>query len=84
VLDEREIRQWYSARATLGRRCVFIWRSTFLNAQGDVYPCQFLYVRMGNVRQNQMVKIWNNDLYRRFRDTLRKGLMPGCARCCKI
>ncbi len=84
VLDDHEIRQWYSKTAALSRRCVFIWRSTFLNAQGDVYPCQFLYVRMGNLRQDRMEAIWNNELYRRFRSTLRQGLMPGCARCCKI
>ena len=84
VLDAGEIRQWYSPNVALGRRCVFIWRSTFVNAQGDVYPCQFLYVRMGNLRQSRMEDIWNNDLYRQFRGALRGGLMPGCARCCKV
>lgn len=84
VLDAEEIRKWYGPDAKLGRRCVFIWRSTFINAQGDVYPCQFLYVRMGNIHEQRLEEIWNNDLYRRFRDSLRTGLMPGCARCCKI
>lgn len=84
VLDDKEIDQWYGSNAELGRRCVFIWRSTFVNAQGEVYPCQFLYVRMGNVREQKMEEIWNNELYRKFRDTLSDGLMPGCARCCKI
>jgi len=84
VLDDGEINSWYSRNVELGRRCVFIWRSTFLNAQGDVYPCQFLYVRMGNLREQTMAQIWNNDLYRKFREVLNEGLMPGCARCCKI
>jgi len=84
VLDAGEVRQWYGPDAKLGRRCVFIWRSTFINAQGDVYPCQFLYVKMGNIRKQPLEEIWNNELYRRFRETLREGLMPGCARCCKI
>jgi len=84
VLDSDEIRQWYSPDAKLGRRCVFIWRSTFINAQGDVYPCQFLYVRMGNVFEEPLHEIWNNAVYRQFRETLSHGLMPGCARCCKI
>lgn len=84
VLGDEEIRHWYSPDARLGRRCVFIWRSTFLNAQGDVYPCQFLYVRMGNVKSEPLAAIWNNQLYRKFRATLKEGLMPGCARCCKI
>jgi len=84
VLGDDEIRRWYSPDAQLGRRCVFIWRSTFVNAQGDVYPCQFLYVRMGNLQEPEMAAIWNSALYRKFRATLRHGLMPGCARCCKI
>lgn len=84
VLGDDEIRRWYSPDAQLGRRCVFIWRSTFINAQGDVYPCQFLYVRMGNLKETDLSAIWNSDLYRQFRATLRHGLMPGCARCCKI
>ncbi len=84
VLDKDEVRRWYSPSAKLGRRCVFIWRSTFINSQGDVYPCQFLYVRMGNVNEEPLGDIWNNSLYRQFREALRGGLMPGCARCCKL
>ena len=84
VLNDAEIRRWYSENARLDRRCIFIWRSTFLNAQGDVYPCQFLYVRIGNVKTEPLAAIWNNELYRQFRATLKDGLMPGCARCCKI
>jgi MoaA/NifB/PqqE/SkfB family radical SAM enzyme len=84
ILSDNDFANWYSNDFTLGTRCVFIWRSTFLNANGDVYPCQFLYIRMGNVREEKMEAIWNNDLYQRFRETLKDVLMPGCSRCCKI
>ena len=82
-LNDRELRQWYSSKANLDRRCVFIWRSTFVNAQGDVYPCQSMYLRLGNLRQQSMEEIWNNELYCKFRKEIKQGLMPGCARCCK-
>jgi hypothetical protein len=39
---------------------------------------------MGNLVREPMTEIWNNELYRRFRAVLKHGLMPGCARCCKI
>lgn len=84
ILSDNELLNWYSNDFTLGRKCVFIWRSTFLNANGDVYPCQFLYIKMGNINDASMDQIWNNDLYVNFRRTLKKGLMPGCSRCCKV
>jgi MoaA/NifB/PqqE/SkfB family radical SAM enzyme len=84
ILSDSDFANWYSNDFTLGTRCVFIWRSTFLNANGDVYPCQFLYIQMGNIRKDRMEDIWNNDLYQTFRQTLKDGLMPGCSRCCKL
>ena len=84
ILSEQDFANWYSNDFQLGRQCVFIWRSTFINADGTVYPCQFLYVPMGNVRDQNLGDIWNNDLYQRFRNTIKEGLMPGCSRCCKL
>lgn len=84
ILSENDFANWYSNDFTLGSKCVFIWKSTFVNSNGDVYPCQFLYIRMGNLKDTPMSGIWNNDLYQRFRETLKEGLMPGCSRCCKL
>lgn len=84
VLNRREIERWYSRDPGLGRRCLFVWRSTYLNAQGDVYPCQGFMASMGNVRRERLETIWNGDRYRLFRGTMKEGLMPGCARCCKL
>jgi len=84
ILSDNEFMNWYSNDFTLGTRCVFIWKSTFLNSDGTVYPCQFLYIPMGNIREKPMEEIWNNDLYKKYRTTLKEGLMPGCSRCCKI
>ncbi|MDP8256694.1 MAG: radical SAM protein [Candidatus Alcyoniella australis] len=84
ILDQAEMRSWYSERFEIKRRCVFIWRSTFLNADGEVYPCQFIYLPMGNVRGQSMEQIWNNERYTAYRRLVKGGLMPGCARCCKL
>lgn len=84
ILSDDDFANWYSNDFSLGTRCVFIWKSTYVNANGDMYPCQFLYIKMGNVRDSAIDRIWNNELYQRFRETLKDGLMPGCSRCCKI
>ncbi len=83
ILSDNDFYTWYSNDFSLGTRCVFIWKSTFINSNGDVYPCQFLYIKMGNIAKENLENIWNNDLYRKFRGTLKNGLMPGCSRCCK-
>ena len=47
---------------------------------GTVEPC--FRIRMGNVAETPLTRIWNGTAYRRFRSLLRKGLWPGCVRCC--
>ncbi|MCZ7586955.1 MAG: radical SAM protein [Deltaproteobacteria bacterium] len=84
VLSENDMKNWYSPHFNLKRRCVFIWRSTYINSDGDVYPCQFLYIKMGSVKEKKIHEIWNGERYRRFRALLREGLTPGCSRCCKL
>ena len=84
VLSPLELRSWYSDEWDIARRCVFIWHSTVINANGDVLPCQFHGAPMGNIRERSMAEIWNTDGYREFRRVLKKGLLPGCHRCCKL
>jgi MoaA/NifB/PqqE/SkfB family radical SAM enzyme len=83
-LSPREIRHWYNPDFGVQRRCLFIWQSTVINADGTVFPCQYHAWPMGNIREQSLSEIWNNDRYRHFRRVLRKGLLPGCARCCKL
>lgn len=84
VINREEMKTWYSDRFDLKRRCVFIWKSTFINSDGDMYPCQFLMMKMGNIKEHSIEELWNGEKYRRFRALLREGLTPGCARCCKL
>ena len=79
-----ELNQWYTRLFALRRRCLFAWHSTVINADGEVFPCQYHAWSMGNIRKEPLARIWNNERYRHFRRVLRKGLLPGCARCCKL
>lgn len=84
VLAEDELARWYAPEFGLRRRCLFVWQSTVINADGTVYPCQYYAYPMGNIRDEALAKIWNNERYRAFRRALKQGLLPGCARCCKL
>ncbi|GAG99570.1 unnamed protein product, partial [marine sediment metagenome] len=72
---------WFKAR----RKCFFVWGTLFISPNGDVMPCQFYPdYKLGNIRDAKLKEIWNNEKYRKFRLELKKGLFPGCARCCKL
>ncbi len=61
--------------------CDTAWTVLHVGPYGDVYPC-FSY-RMGNVRSQQLLSIWNGAPYRQFRRALHAAkIYPGCAGCC--
>jgi radical SAM additional 4Fe4S-binding domain len=83
-LDEPELRSWYSVKFQSKRRCLFTWRGLFVYPNGDVYPCESIAYKMGNIFEEGFSAVWNGPKYREFRKALRKGLIPACARCCKL
>ena len=63
-------------------RCFSIWHHLVIQPNGDVTACPFLLeVVTGNVLQQDLFAIWNNALFRKFRQRVRKKLFPGCTRC---
>ncbi len=83
-LDDKEVADWYAPRFGSRRRCLFLWRGSFIYPNGDVVPCESIGRVLGNVNQNPFAEIWNDAPYVEFRSLLKKGLLPGCARCCKL
>lgn len=54
---------------------------------GDVVTCRdFIDVKVGNITEEPLLKIWNNEKYKKFRKLLikNKGLLPQCSRCCGL
>ncbi len=84
VLSPAQVESWYGPSPGLRRRCLFVWRSVFVDPWGTVYPCQSFHAAMGELGVESMETIWNNRRYRILRRALRKGPMPGCSRCCKF
>jgi len=66
------------------KSCPWIWYSTLLTWDGNVLPCcrdaQGEYV-MGNIFQENLVKIWNNKIYREFRKKFLDGKTMLCSLC---
>jgi MoaA/NifB/PqqE/SkfB family radical SAM enzyme len=82
-LDRADLEKWYSDR-DIGRACHYAWNSLQITPAGDVLPCHFLDVRMGNINETPLLEIWNSDRYKKFRRELKKGIFIGCRHCCKL
>lgn len=65
------------------KRCLFIWNSANITAEGEVIPfMRCAHVSFGNIRDTAFSDIWNNRRFREFRCLSRKvGLFPICNRC---
>ena len=83
-LRGREINRWYGGPGATGRHCTFPWRSLFVTARGDVFPCQFMHYRLGNLLEEPLEGIWNGERMVKFRRAVQSNLLPACTRCCKL
>lgn len=61
--------------------CIYPWIHMYVNPDGNVLPCCVAEYdkHLGNVRENTIEEIWNNDKYK----TLRSNMLEGkkCAEC---
>jgi MoaA/NifB/PqqE/SkfB family radical SAM enzyme len=83
-LDKDERQNWYRAEGVQKRHCTYPWRSLFVSASGDVYPCNFMFYKVGNLLEQPLGAIWNGDRMVRFRKEVGTALFPACSRCCKL
>ena len=87
VMSEDNIRKYFSAdwfsMSRVKKRCSFPWISTEISARGDVTSCHAFYdLSLGNVYTSSIVEIWRGERYTRYRNYLRKSLLPICQSCC--
>ncbi len=83
-LSLEEVKNWYSSNFKSFRKCYFVYRGVFIYPNGDVVPCESFKFIMGNINKEPFMKIWNSEKFIKFRRVLKKGLLPACARCCKL
>jgi len=84
-LSKRELSLWYKKNFSLSRKCFFIKHSIFIKPNGDVVPCQFFSnFILGNIANDNFLKIWKSKKRKKFNRIFEKSLLPGCMRCCKL
>jgi radical SAM protein with 4Fe4S-binding SPASM domain len=56
-----------------------------IDPNGNVLACGFFRRSFGNVFEQPLEEIWNNEEFRAYRRLLLKSnLLPACKRCCKL
>ena len=66
----------------LVKDCHDPWRTTFVQANGDVIPCCFMELPMGNVAEQPLHAIWRGPRYRALRRLVASTEPPAqCRRC---
>src|SRR3990172_527852 len=85
-LTPDEVRQRYEDDThAYANKCFYAWYSARVNPYGDVYACGPISLSLGNVTQEPLPRIWNNDKYRTFRRALKRHqLFPKCTKCCAL
>lgn len=64
--------------------CVFL-NQIILNNDWDVHLCPFIRIKLGNIKEDSLEKIYDNDRYKKMIDVIHeKNLLPVCERCCWI
>jgi len=87
-LDYEDIPRYYNEPDNLFgyNKCIYPWVVTEIMPNGDVATCRdFPDVVVGNIKADSILKIFNNEKYRNFREVLKEeGVFPICARCCGL
>lgn len=56
-----------------------------IDSQGNVIFCPFIKRSFGNLLEEPMEKIWDNEEFKSFRrNLLKNNLLPICKRCCRL
>jgi radical SAM protein with 4Fe4S-binding SPASM domain len=84
TFSETDLIDYYSQKIDYSRcDCRLPWNLMYISPGGEVYPC-FNY-KIGNVRDENINKLWNNYMYKKFRKEIKRiGAFPGCSGCCNM
>jgi AdoMet-dependent heme synthase len=66
----------------MSRGCLAGTGVCFISHEGEVYPCGYLPVKAGDLRQRSFAEIWRDSpVFERLRDT---GNLNGKSGCCEL
>jgi len=56
-----------------------------VDAQGNIIFCPIIKTKLGNLLEQPLSQIWNNNKFKKLRlDLLKNNLTPICKRCCRL
>lgn len=86
VNSDEKVRDYYSNPNRIGiNKCKNIENSLWVESNGDIVPCScFPDYTIGNINQQSVFDIWNNQKFLDFRKKLDTALFPICQRCCDL
>ena len=61
-------------------KCLFLWKTAYINWDGSVSPCCFVYKKdwdFGNIQQESFRRIWNNSKFQHARSLFRESSPHG-------
>lgn len=81
-IRQKDLRAYYlDLKHPFYNRCFWPWDTLMVKPNGDVEAC--FHYRIGNVKKEHLLDLWNAAKMRKFRNALKQvGLFPSCARCC--
>lgn len=82
---DEEIKRFFAdPEYSVVNKCFAPWYSLRIDPYGTVYPCS-ISTQMGNIRENKISEIINNNEYVKFRCNLKENkLLPFCKKCCLL
>jgi radical SAM protein with 4Fe4S-binding SPASM domain len=64
--------------------CILPWVHVYANPNGDVLPCCIANKSLGNLHNNSIVEIWNNDEYKNLRTNMLNGIRSEHCKDCYL
>jgi MoaA/NifB/PqqE/SkfB family radical SAM enzyme len=71
-----------SERGVINDRCYYPWFGARIGPYGGATICREDYLTVGNILKEPLSRLYNNSQSNKFRDYMRKKLLPLCLRCC--
>ena len=79
------LEKYYTPDQPLRGQCFYPYFGGRITYDGKVHFCPFIRVEMGDVREQPLEAIWNNEKFVGLRKKLLEhGIFPVCRRCCKV
>jgi radical SAM protein with 4Fe4S-binding SPASM domain len=87
IESEAQIRRYYNDHSwNCGYpNCESIYFIAEISPDGRITPCRdYQDYTAGNINTQSFYDIWNGESFKKFRQEMKKGLMPVCSRCCGL